>query len=126
MEITGNPKKQIKSRLILILIGLASTCWFFMRVIPKPSRADESKEKYPITLKNEIADYLLQRASDEYWPDKLKYDPEADGSVLESLGVFEHWNNAADKKYSRDLGTGDGIELIYSDLEELANLARPN
>ena len=29
-----------------------------------------------------------------------------------SLGVHEHWNNAADKKYSRNLGTGKGIELV--------------
>ena len=32
---------------------------------------------------------------------------------LESLGVHEHWNNAADKQYSRNLETGDGIELIF-------------
>jgi hypothetical protein len=26
--------------------------------------------------------------------------------------VHEHWNNAADKKYSRNLGSGAGIELV--------------
>jgi hypothetical protein len=26
--------------------------------------------------------------------------------------VHEHWNNATDKKYSRNLGTGKGIELV--------------
>jgi hypothetical protein len=26
--------------------------------------------------------------------------------------VYEHWNNPADKQYSRNLGTGNGIELI--------------
>jgi hypothetical protein len=31
--------------------------------------------------------------------------------VLESLGVYEHWNNPADKKNSRNLGTGLGIDL---------------
>ena len=31
---------------------------------------------------------------------------------LASLGVHEHWNNPADRQYSRNLGTGDGIELI--------------
>lgn len=31
---------------------------------------------------------------------------------LRSLGVFEHWNNPVDKKYSRNLGTGKGIELV--------------
>jgi hypothetical protein len=29
-----------------------------------------------------------------------------------SLGVEEHWNNAASKQYTRNLGTGDGIELV--------------
>jgi len=31
---------------------------------------------------------------------------------LESLGVHEHWNNANDKQYSRNLGAGNGIELV--------------
>jgi hypothetical protein len=31
---------------------------------------------------------------------------------LESLGVHEHWSNLLDKQYSRNLGTGDGIELL--------------
>jgi hypothetical protein len=26
--------------------------------------------------------------------------------------VHEYWNNATDKKYSRNLGTGNGIELV--------------
>jgi hypothetical protein len=40
------------------------------------------------------------------------YDPEKDGKPLASLGVHEHWNNAADRKYSRNLGKREGIELI--------------
>lgn len=40
------------------------------------------------------------------------YDPNDDGGLTESLGVHEHWNNATDKQYSRNLGTGDGIELV--------------
>lgn len=46
-------------------------------------------------------------------PSGIKYDPERDGTYLTSLGVSEHWNNASDKKYSRNLKTGNGIELIY-------------
>jgi hypothetical protein len=94
-------------------VALESVC---LDILFEECLTDESKEKYPITLKNEIADYLLQCASADYWPENISYDPEADGSVLKSLGVFEHWNNASDKKYSRNLGTGDGIELIYTDL----------
>ncbi len=42
------------------------------------------------------------------------YDPDHAGKVhrLQSLGVHEHWNNPIDKQYSRNLKTGDGIELI--------------
>jgi hypothetical protein len=29
-----------------------------------------------------------------------------------SLGAYEHWNNPADKQYSRNLHTGNGIELV--------------
>jgi uncharacterized protein (DUF362 family) len=43
---------------------------------------------------------------------QIAYDPEKDGRPLTSLGVHEHWNNAAEKQYSRNLGTGDGIELV--------------
>jgi hypothetical protein len=93
-------------------VALESVCF---DILFEECLTDKSKETYPITLKNEIADYLLQCASAEYWPDSIKYDPEADGTVLESLGVFEHWNNDSDKKYSRNLGTGEGIELIYID-----------
>jgi gluconolactonase len=42
----------------------------------------------------------------------VNYDPNHDGGLTESLGVHEHWNNATDKQYSRNLGTGEGIELV--------------
>jgi hypothetical protein len=47
-------------------------------------------------------------------PSGVLYDPERDGTRLNSLGVTEHWNNPTDKKYSRNLNTGKGIELVYS------------
>lgn len=40
------------------------------------------------------------------------YDPNHDGGLTESLGVHEHWNNATNKQYSQNLGTGNGIELV--------------
>ena len=46
-------------------------------------------------------------------PSGVVYDPERDGTKLTSLGVTEHWNNATDKQYSRNLKTGKGIELVY-------------
>ena len=44
-------------------------------------------------------------------PSKTFYDPERDGIRCRSLGVFEHWNNRVEKKYSRNLGRAHGIEL---------------
>ncbi|MBN1924987.1 MAG: DUF362 domain-containing protein [Prolixibacteraceae bacterium] len=61
-------------------------------------------------------DYLFQAADASYWPEGLVYDPEGDGTPISSLGVYEHWNNPLDKLYSRDLGTGDGIELVKVNL----------
>jgi hypothetical protein len=46
-------------------------------------------------------------------PSQTKYQPAKDGKVLGSLGVHEHWNNATDKQYSRNLGKGAGIELVH-------------
>lgn len=43
-------------------------------------------------------------------PSGTVYQP--DGTRLQSLGAHEHWNNATDKKYTRNLGTGLGIELV--------------
>ena len=34
------------------------------------------------------------------------------GEKVTNLGVHEHWNNAIDKQYSRNLGKNEGIELI--------------
>lgn len=44
----------------------------------------------------------------------VNYDPNNDGGLTESLGVHEHWNNATDKQYSRNLDPvdGNGVELV--------------
>ncbi|MCP4310641.1 MAG: DUF362 domain-containing protein [Bacteroidetes bacterium] len=60
-----------------------------------------------------VDDYLHQAASSDWWPEGFTYDPEDDGTSISSLGVHEHWNNAGDRQYSRNLGTGDGIDLKY-------------
>jgi hypothetical protein len=57
--------------------------------------------------------YLHEAARAEAPPSGSVYDPERDGTRLPSLGVHEHWNDATHKQYSRNLGTGDGIELVY-------------
>ena len=64
--------------------------------------------------KSGVDDYLHEAALANNPPSGTFYDPDHPGDVkrLPSLGVHEHWNNAKDKKYSRNLGTGEGIELI--------------
>jgi hypothetical protein len=56
--------------------------------------------------------YLHEMARADNAPSGTVYDPEEDGTPLGSLGVHEHWNNPVDRQYSRNLGTGDGIELV--------------
>ena len=59
-------------------------------------------------------DYLHEAALADNPPSGTFYDPDNNGDVarLASLGVHEHWNNPIDKQYSRNLGTGEGIELV--------------
>ncbi len=59
--------------------------------------------------------YLHEAAQAGSPPSGAVYDPEGDGTPLQNLGVHEHWNNAADRQYSRNLGTGNGIELVRSE-----------
>jgi hypothetical protein len=53
--------------------------------------------------------YLHEAALADHPPSGTKYMP--NGVPLESLGVHEHWNNGTEKKYSRNLGRNEGIEL---------------
>jgi len=64
------------------------------------------------TLWDNADNYLHEAAQADNPPSGTFYDPENDGTGLESLGVHEHWNNPDDKQYSRNLGTGNGIELF--------------
>ena len=61
---------------------------------------------------NGVDDYMHQAADSTNWPKGIKYDPDNSGKLVPSLGVHEHWNNPIDKQYSRNLGTGKGIELV--------------
>lgn len=69
-------------------------------------------EDYP--RKAGVDDYLHEAALSDNPPSGTFYDPDHPNSVkrLSSLGTHEHWNNANEKKYSRNLGSGKGIELV--------------
>jgi hypothetical protein len=64
--------------------------------------------------KGGVDDYLHEAALAGDPPSKTFYDPDhaAPTKRLSSLGVHEHWNNAQEKKYSRNLGKAEGIELV--------------
>jgi hypothetical protein len=69
-----------------------------------------ASQKYPYMTG--VDDYIKQAADPAKWPVGIQYDPENDGSLLKSQGVYEHWNNATDMQYSRNLGSGNGIQLV--------------
>ncbi len=60
----------------------------------------------------EVDNYLHEAALAHQPPSQTRYDPHGGGTPLASLGVHEHWNSPARKQYSRNLGTGQGIELV--------------
>jgi hypothetical protein len=55
--------------------------------------------------------YLHEAAQAAKPPSGTVYNPDGSGA-LASRGVHEHWNNATARKYSRNLGGKEGIELI--------------
>jgi hypothetical protein len=74
---------------------------------------DFLRSEWPDLLDIAFSDqYLFEAALADNPPSKTKYDPQRNNTKVESLGVMEHWNNATEKKYSRNLGKKEGIELI--------------
>ena len=95
-------------------VALESVCYDFLRTEWNGSNIhneiNNSCENNPNW--NGVDDYLHQAADPSNWPAGIVYDPDNSGKPLTSLGVHEHWNNAVDKQYTRNLGTGSGIELV--------------
>jgi uncharacterized protein (DUF362 family) len=69
-------------------------------------------DTYP--RKGGVDDYLHEAALADHPPSGTFYDPDHATAVkrLGSLGVHEHWNNAQEKQYSRNLGKNKGVELV--------------
>ncbi len=89
-------------------VAIESVAFDFLRT--EYTAANHPGLDYP--QMNGVDDYLHQAADAANWPVGITYDPENDGTPLGSLGVHEHWNNAVNKQYSRNLGMNKGIELI--------------
>ena len=83
-------------------IALESVCLDFLRNEPQC-------DQY---VHGNVDNYLHESALANNPPSGVKYDPAKTGTALKSLGVHEHWNNKTDKQYTRNLKTGNGIELL--------------
>ncbi len=66
-----------------------------------------------ILLRENADDFLREMATPQSSPSGIKYIQ--DGKPIKSLGVFEHWQDDAGMKYSRNLDpkNGKGIEFIF-------------
>ena len=69
-------------------------------------------EKSAVQMVGAADNYLHEAALAHKPPSQIQYAPDGDAKNLASLGVHEHWNSPAKKQYSRNLGTGQGIELV--------------
>jgi len=68
-------------------------------------------EQTAVRMVGAVDNYLHEAALADRPPSGTRYDPAGDGTTMGSLGVHEHWNSPDKKQYSRNLGTGEGIEL---------------
>lgn len=79
---------------------------------------DFIRSEWPDALDIKFSDqYLIEAAQANNPPSKAVYDPERDGMRLSSLGIMEHWNNASEKKYSKNHGKKTGIELVRKTIQ---------
>ena len=68
-------------------------------------------EPRAVEVRGNADNYLHEAAQAAKPPSGTVYNPDGSGA-LASLGVHEHWNDATARKYSRNLGGKEGIELI--------------
>jgi hypothetical protein len=91
------------------------------------NNGDPINDNLPRILVRENADdYLVEMADPQHAPSKTNYIQ--GGKAVESLGVHEHWDSDATRRYSRNLDpvNGKGIELIYVSVGETKTATVPN
>jgi len=95
-------------------VALESVCYDFLRTEWNGINHHDPRNNMPETNPNMygVDDYLHQAADSANWPRDISYDPDNSGKPLSSLGIHEHWNNAENKQYSRNLGKTKGVELV--------------
>jgi hypothetical protein len=87
-------------------VAIESVCLDFLRTEQAANPAN-----YTLTY-GAVDNYLHEASQANNPPSGTYYAPNGDSVRLQSLGVHEHWNNSTDREYSRNLGTGNGIELV--------------
>lgn len=109
-------------------VAIQSVCYDFLRTewdgTHKHGSSNNGNEQNPNWYG--VDDFLHQAADPSEWPAGIVYDPDNSGKPLTSLGVHEHWNNPVEKQYSRNLGTGQGIELVSVPENLVKNVATNN
>jgi hypothetical protein len=94
-------------------VAIDSVCYdFLLNEWPNIVNYGNTNMASGVNLLGGAEDYLHEAAEANNPASGTFYDPGRTGSRLASLGVHEHWNNATNKQYSRNLGTGQGIELV--------------
>lgn len=89
-------------------VAIESVAYDFLR-----TEFSHPEHTVPYIIESGVDDYLHQAADAGNWPSGIIYTPNGDGIPMpKSIGVHEHWNNPVDKQYSRNLGSGEGIELV--------------
>jgi hypothetical protein len=96
-------------------VALESVCFDFLKT--EYIQANHPDDYWPQMAGTD--DYLHQAADQNNWPAAINYDPENDSTLIGSLGAHEHWNDANNKQYSRNLDpvNGQGIELVNPALD---------
>ena len=89
-------------------VAIESVCLDFLRAEALVNPTFKNRPLFPA-----VDDYLHQAADKSNWPKGIIYDPDADGVIISSLGVHEHWNNSSNKQYTQNLSlSGNGIDLV--------------
>jgi hypothetical protein len=105
-------------------VAIQSVCIDFLRAEAEVNASFKNRPFFPA-----VDDFLHQAADKANWAKGITYDPEGDGKEMPaSLGVHEHWNNATDKKYTKNIDptATKGIELKEVEIGKTNGIATIN
>jgi hypothetical protein len=86
-------------------VAIESVCLDFLRT-------EQAINPKMTQVYGNVDNYLHEAALANNAPSGVFYDSDGNGFKMKSLGVHEHWSDAAKKSYSRNLNKTEGIELV--------------